>query len=64
MGQVELGQQGDDLLFRTPDDLCPHDWQLGDRRLSVIRRIPAIVATLAINGGDRIGFNGRQCGLA
>jgi hypothetical protein len=27
-------------------------------------RIPAIVATLATNGWDRIGFNGRQFGLA
>ena len=27
-------------------------------------RIPAIVATLATDGWDRIGFNGRRCGLA
>ena len=26
-------------------------------------RIPAIVATLATDGWDRIGFNARQCGL-
>ena len=28
------------------------------------RRIPAIVATLATDGWDGIGFNGRWCGLA
>ena len=30
---------------------------------TVLRRIPAIVATLATDGWDRIGFNARQCGL-
>jgi hypothetical protein len=31
---------------------------------TVLRRILAIVATLATNGWDRIGFNGRRRGLA
>jgi Domain of unknown function (DUF1707) len=31
---------------------------------ALTRRIPAILATLAPDGWDRIGFNGRQCGLA
>src|SRR6266704_6369044 len=31
---------------------------------TVLRRIPAVVATLATDGWDRTGFNGRRCELA